>query len=234
MPGQSVTTLNLSSVLWAPCHRLVASRYPVVGVYDRVADPKDLDVALAIEAMTNPLARQESEQLAFIPAEDRVAGPGATLIMSAFVHPNPHGSRFSDGSFGVYYASNSIETAVAEVSHHRARFLARTNEPPIDVDVRWIQAEVDARLHDLRGLKRDYAAVYARDDYRVSQEFGQRLRAEHSSGVVYDSVRRFLGQCVAIFKPSMLTNARAVGHIGLCWDGEAISRWFVKGQVRVI
>ncbi|HRK57823.1 MAG TPA: RES family NAD+ phosphorylase [Burkholderiaceae bacterium] len=225
-------TVKLSQIAWSPCHRLVASRYPVVGVYDRAADPADLDVVLAIEALTNPLLRQEREQLSLIPADNRVTGPGASLIMSAFVHPNPQGSRFSNGSFGVYYASNAIETAVAEVSHHRARFLACTKEPPIDIDVRWIQADLRERLHDLRGRQHEYPDVYARDSYRTSQAFGQQLRGERSAGIVYDSVRRFVGQCVAVFKPTALTNAHSVGHIGLRWDGAAISHWFIKGQVR--
>ena len=59
-------------------------------------------------------------------AEERVSGPGATPVMAAFTHLNPGGSRFSDGSYGVYYAAHSLETAIAEVSHHRAIFLRRT------------------------------------------------------------------------------------------------------------
>ena len=120
--------LPASSVAWHPCHRLVASRFPTTGVYDEVASPEDLEVVLAIEALTSPRVRQELGQLSLVPPEARVTGRGATMIMSAFTHLNPLGSRFSDGSWGVYYAGESFETALAEVSHHRAAFLARTAE----------------------------------------------------------------------------------------------------------
>ena len=93
---------------------------------------------------------RERPALTLVPPADRVSGPGATLIMAAFTHLNPEGSRFSDGSYGVYYAADTLATAVAEVSHHRARFLARTAEPEIDVDLRWIQADLRQPAHDLR------------------------------------------------------------------------------------
>ena len=31
--------------------------------------------------------------------------------MAAFTHLNPEGSRFSDGSYGVYYAAHTLATA---------------------------------------------------------------------------------------------------------------------------
>ena len=221
---------NLSSVAWLPCHRLIASRFPTVGVYDKVADAADLDVVFAIEALTNPRVRQELGQLSLVPPADRVAGPGATLIMAAFTHLNPLGSRFSDGSWGVYYAADSLDTAVAEVSHHRGQFLARTAEAAIDIDLRWLHADLMDKLHDLRGQGASMPGVYDPDRYGESQDLGRALRSQGSPGIVYDSVRRPLGQCAAVFKPKTLSNAKTVGHIGLHWDGRAISHWFEKGD----
>jgi len=226
--------LTLSAVAWLPCHRLIASRFPTVGLYDQIAAPADLDVVFAIEALTNPRVRQELGQLSLVPPADRVAGPGATLIMAAFTHLNPLGSRFSDGSWGVFYAADSLDTAVAEVSHHRAVFLARTAEDAIDIDLRWIQADLMDKLHDMRGRGVAMPAVYDPVHYGASQEFGRTLRSQGSAGIAFDSVRRPSGQCAAIFKPKALSNARAVGHIGLHWDGRAISHWFEKGAPRAI
>lgn len=221
---------NLSSVAWLPCHRLIAGRFPTVGLYDQVADAADLDVVFAIEALTNPRVRQELGQLSLVPPADRVAGPGATLIMAAFTHLNPLGSRFSDGSWGVYYAADSLDTAVAEVSHHRGQFLARTAEAAIDIDLRWLHADLMDKLHDLRGQGASIPGVYDPDLYGESQDLGRTLRSQGSPGIVYDSVRRPLGQCAAVFKPRALSNARAAGHIGMHWDGRAISHWFEKGD----
>lgn len=230
---------GLSALAWLPCHRLIASRFPTVGLYDQVAAPEDLDVVFAIEALTNPRVRQELGQLSVVPPADRVVGPGATLIMAAFTHLNPLGSRFSDGSWGVYYAAETLDTAVAEVGYHRGVFLARTAEDAIDIDLRWIQADLMDRVHDLRGQGAASPAVcdpavYDPDHYGVSQDLGRSLRAQGSQGIAYDSVRRAQGQCVAVFKPKALSNARAVGHIGLHWDGRTISHWFEKGAPHVI
>jgi len=221
---------NLSSVAWLPCYRLIASRFPTVGLYDQVADAADLDVVFAIEALTNPRVRQELGQLSLVPPADRVAGPGTTLIMAAFTHLNPLGSRFSDGSWGVYYAADSLDTAVAEVSHHRGQFLARTAEAAIDIDLRWLHADLMDKLHDLRGQGASIPGVYDPDRYGESQDLGRTLRSQGSPGIVYDSVRRPLGQCAAVFKPRALSNARTAGHIGMHWDGRAISHWFEKGD----
>ena len=228
------SAVAVNALAWLPCHRLIASRFPTVGLYDQVAIPEDLDVVFAIEALTNPRVRQELGQLSLVPPADRVAGAGATLIMAAFAHLNPLGSRFSDGSWGVYYAAESLDTAVAEVSHHRGVFLARTAEEAIDIDLRWIQADLMDRLHDLRGQGAAMPGVYDPDSYGSSQELARMLRSQGSQGIVYDSVRRPLGQCVAVFKPKSLRNARAVGHIGLHWDGRSISHWFEKGAPHVM
>lgn len=226
--------LAVSALAWLPCHRLIASRFPTVGLYDQVAAPEDLDVVFAIEALTNPRVRQELGQLSLVPPAQRVAGAGATLIMAAFTHLNPLGSRFSDGSWGVYYAAESLDTAVAEVSHHRGVFLARTAEEAIDIDLRWIHADLMDGLHDLRGQGAAMPTIYDPDRYGASQDLGRALRTQGSQGIVYDSVRRPQGQCAAVFKPRALGNARAVGHIGLHWDGRTISHWFDKGAPHVL
>jgi hypothetical protein len=222
------------ATVWSPCHRLIASRFPTVGLFDRIAAAEDLDVVFAIESLTNPRVRQEIGELSLVPPEERIVGAGATLIMAAFTHLNPLGSRFSDGGWGVYYAAESLETAIAEVSHHRARFLARTDEPEIDIDLRWVQANVNAKLHDLRGARRSLADVYDPEHYGASQAFGLRLRGMGSAGVIYESVRRARGECIAIFRPKALSRARAAGHIALHWDGQRISHWYDKSDPRAL
>ena len=243
-PLDTARALPLQTVSWQPCHRLIAARFPTVGLYDQIASPDDLEVVFAIDALTNPRVRQELQQLNLIAPADRVTGPGATLVMAAFTHLNPLGSRFSDGSAGVYYAAESLDTAVAEVSHHRAAFLARTAEQPIDIDLRWVQADLSAQLHDLGGQGSRWPAVYDPNHYGAGQNLARALRTLGSVGIVYDSVRRGhghghghgqgQGQCVAVFKPKALSQARAVGYIGLHWDGKHISHWYEKGAPRAL
>jgi hypothetical protein len=224
----SAPAIPLRAVAWTPSYRLIASRYPIVGLYDAIADPADLEVVFAIEALTNPRLRNELGQLQLVPPDERVSGAGSTPIMAAFTHLNPEGSRFSDGSWGVYYAADDMGTAVAEVSHHRALFMARTREPPIDIDLRLIVATLDVQLHDLRGLRRSAPAVYDPADYSAGQALGRRLRNAGSWGVLYHSVRHPGGLCAGVFRPRALQPARESMHIALHWDGARISHWYEK------
>ena len=45
------------------------SRFPPVGVYDRIADPAILDALFAIEALTNPRLREEAGALKLVPQD---------------------------------------------------------------------------------------------------------------------------------------------------------------------
>jgi hypothetical protein len=155
--------------------------------------------------------------------------------MAAFTHLNPEGSRFSDGSYGVYYAARALETAIAEVGHHRAVFLARTAEPPIDVDLRLLTATLDAELHDLTTLQgAARARVLDPDHYGASQALGRRLRAAASWGAHFPSVRQPGGLCVGVFRPRALRNARTGGHYALHWDGTRVTHWYEKRAPQVL
>jgi hypothetical protein len=221
-------SIPVTPAAWRPSYRLIPSRYPTVGLYDRVADPADLDVVFAIEALTNPRIRDEMGQLQLVSPEERVSGAGSTMVMAAFTHLNPEGSRFSDGSYGVYYAAHALETAVAEVSHHRALFLSRTSEPAIDVDLRVITATVEAELHDLRELGKRGATLLDPDHYGAPQQLGRQLRGEGSWGVQFPSVRHAGGLCVGVFRPKAVRNARSGAHLALHWDGQRITHWYEK------
>jgi hypothetical protein len=226
-------TVPVRRVSWRPSYRLIPSRYPTVGLYDAIADPADLDVVFAIEALANPRIREEIGELSLVPKEERLTGPGATPVMAAFTHLNPEGSRFSDGSYGVYYAAHSLETSLAEVGHHRAIFLRRTDEPAIDIDLRLITASVEAELHDLLDAggaanASRYASVLDPDDYGPSQRLGKRLRAGDSWGIRYPSVRHAGGECVGVFRPRALRHPKAAAHFALHWDGGRFTHWYEK------
>jgi hypothetical protein len=227
--------IAVNAVAWLPCFRLIATRFPTVGLFDAIADPADLDVVFAIEAMTNPRLRQELGELSMVEPAERLAGPGATLIMAAFMHLNPLGSRFSDGSWGVYYAAQELDTAIAEAGHHRARFLARTAEPEIDIDLRLIQADLRERFHDLRGRAADHPAICDPQHYGASQALARQLREAARgpgapAGIVYDSLRHEGGSCIAVFRPKALSAATAPRQLALHWDGRRVTHWFEKGS----
>ena len=218
---------------WNPTYRLIPSRFPPVGLFDRVADPDDLDAIFGIQGLTNPRLRQELGNISLVPRADRVVGHGSSPVMAAFCHLNREGSRFSDGTWGVYYAASTLPVAVAEVSYHRARFLAATAQPALEVDMRSYVAHVTKPLHDLR--PKTWRNLHDPDNYTASQMMARQLRAQQSWGVVYNSVRDASGQCVAIFRPPGVDVPGVQGaHVSLCWDGTAISSWYRKSAIAQI
>lgn len=216
-----------SRIAWRPCYRLVPSRFPPVGLFDRVSDPADLEAVFAVENMTNPRLRQEAGDISLVPVEERVSGRGTTPIMAAFTHLNPEGSRFSDGTYGAYYAARALTTAIAETRHSRAVFLARTQEAPIEIDMRTYQADVRGEFHDIRG-RGDLEEVYHPDSYAAGQALGRELKAAGSNGIVYDSVRHKGGTCIGAFRPNLLSNCIQGPHFCYVWDGAQISTVYEK------
>lgn len=216
---------------WNPTYRLIPSRFPPVSLFERVATPEELDLVFAVQGLTNPRLRAELGQIQLVPPQERVVGEGTTAIMAAFCHLNPEGSRFSDGSWGVYYAADSLHTAVAEVSHHRQRFLSATAEPALDLDLRSYVTEVVEPLHDLRAAGWD--AMHHPDDYAAPQRLARALRARGAWGLAYRSVRDPGGQCVAVLRPKALQRPTRQGaHVTLRWDGTRIAGWYVKSDLR--
>ena len=218
-------------VAWRPSYRIVPSRFPPVGLFDRIASPDDLDALFEIEGMTNPRLRQELGDLSMVPRERRISGPGTTPVMAAFLHANPQGSRFSDGSWGVYYAARERDTAIAETIHHRQAFLRHTGEPACVLQMRCYLADVSGRLHDIRG---GWPELHDPDSYAASQAAARVLRDGGGDGIVYDSVRRPGGQCVGVFYPDLVSPARQGPHLHYHWDGARISHYTVVEEVGTV
>jgi hypothetical protein len=222
-----------SAVRWLPCYRIIPSRFPPINLFERVTDPADLETVLKIESMTNDRLRDEVGALNLVPPEDRISGPGTSPIMAAFTHLPPYGSRFTDGSFGVFYAGRTLDTAIAETKHHREAFLRATSEPRIELDMRVYAVDLDTMLHDIRGMKDTMAEVYDPSSYAASQALAIEIRTSGSSGLAYDSVRNPDGECVAIFKPRVLSNCRQERHLTYVWDGSSISTVYEKRDLNL-
>jgi hypothetical protein len=185
---------------------------------------------MALRARTDPFVSDRIGPALMIPPKERVYGPGAGYVMAPFAYPSPDGTRFgsppamSAVSFGVYYAARDEATAIAEVKHHRVAFLEAMRAPAQDLDFEVLKAPVKgAHFFDLRGRQRDFPDVYSPTDYAASQKLGAELRQRDGDGIVYDSVRREGGECVAVFRPRCVGPARSVKQLIFRWDGTAVS-----------
>jgi len=218
-----VATPPVRRVRWRHAFRILPTRFPPVALFERLGDPATWEVLAEVEALTNPRIREEIGSVAHVPVAERVAGPGASWVMGSFAHRRP--SRFSDGSFGVYYCADREATAIAETRWHMGRFYAATGEPPLDLEMRVLVGAVDDRFHDLRGSSKWRAALRP-DDYAAGQRLGRRLQEAGSRGVVYPSVRRPGGQCLGAFTPRAVGLPQPAGVLRYHWDGERVSRVF--------
>jgi len=218
--------IALARVKWHPACRIVPSRYPSINLFERVASAEEFENLYRLEALTNDRIRDEVGELHLVPPEERLFGPGSGPIMAAFTHPNPMGSRFSEGSYGVFYAAHERATAVAETRYHHAQFLRATREGPMQLQMRVYHVDVTGRLHDLRPLVSARPELYDRDSYVASQALGGELYAGGSAGLVYASVRDKGGVCVAAFRPRTLANCRHAAQMLYSWDGEGFTGVF--------
>jgi hypothetical protein len=223
---------RLRRVAWSRATRIVASRYPPIDLFERVSpDPAVWEALIAAEQLVNPRVRDEAGEIRLVPAEERVSGPGASFVMASFTHVNTAGSRFGDGTYGVYYAARELETAIRETAHHFARYAADSGDGPRYENMRVLVGRIDNRFADVAALP---AALRARildpDSYAESQRFGAALRAAGGNGVVYPSVRHTGGQCVGVFRPKAVGIPVQGQHLEYHWDGARVVRYFDYGR----
>ena len=187
---------------------------------------------LEVERMTDPTLNVGD--LSSLELEDRVSGPGAGHILPSFTFHDPSGTRFSTPSFGAYYAAADLKTAISETVHHRNVFMRATSEPAQDLDQLLILADLRGQLHDIRLMKSALPDVYNPSNYRDSQALANSLRTTGSLGIVFQSVRNLSGECVAVWRARVLSNAREDRHITYRWDGTKITGYFDKSNYQVL
>lgn len=228
----TAATAPVRRVRWRKTFRIIPSRYPPIDLFERVADPADWETIAHIEGLTNDRLRDEIGDISLVPLSERLTGPGASSIMAAFTHIG-FPSRFTDGTFGVYYSSNRFEGSLSEALYHRARFFRRTAEPKTHFDLRTYVGRVNALLHDVRG---GWPLVHDPDSYVHSQELARQIRGARGNGIVFDSVRHPSAENLAVFRATVLSAPPGTPHVTqgphlrVEWDGARMTRYIVMGE----
>lgn len=202
-------------------HRLVPSRHLArdESVLAAIAvDDEHLRAIVELDAATNDRLLAEQQRLPGIGLEELVfAVPHAAVINATFCHANPLGSRFSGPDRGAWYAAFDLATSQAEVGFHKSVQLAEIGVFEDSVTYDDYLADFSAGFHDLRrGRSRTYLDPRS---YIESQALAEQLLGRGSLGVVYPSVRRAGGTCVACFRPALVANVRRERTYRFTWDG---------------
>lgn len=120
-------------------------------------------------------------------------------------------SRFSDGSHGVWYGSDSVETTVHETAFHWYRGLlcdAGFEREAVVAERKVYSVACDAALLDFRRATAQFTDLLHPSDYAFAQSVGARIHREGHPGLMIQSVRRPEGENVAIFNAGVLSNPR--------------------------
>lgn len=208
---------------WKHQYRIIPTRMPLLDLFERTdLDERRKRALWALQARVNPRLLQEAGRLSCIRAGDLVQGPHASIVLGAFTHTrNP--SRFSNGSFGIYYAAQHQLTAIHETVYHRQRYARERGVRAQDFHMRVWVGEVLQACYDVRTS--DYAQLHAADDYAPSQAFTRALLGADADayGIVYRSVRHAGGSCLAALRPVTVSLPRQGAHLVYRWDGARIA-----------
>lgn len=202
--------------------RLIPSRYGGESVLARIADDDShLRDIFELDHASNDRLLAENDLAPGISSHELIFGvPHFRIVNAAYCHPHPNGSRFNGPDRGAWYAGFEIQTAQSEVAHHRWLELLETSwleETATYVEYR---ADFSADFHELRD-QGDFAASLDPSSYIESQRLAAELLAAGSLGVVYPSVRRTGGTCVACFRPALVGNVRKGATFQFQWSGSS-------------
>jgi RES domain-containing protein len=218
-----VTLPPISLVRQYDTHRLIPAKYSEGGesVLVRVADSDDdLAKIFDLDNATNDRLLAEAGLLSGIGIHELVFGvPYYRIVNAAFCHAHPLGSRFNAPDRGAWYAAFELETSQAEVAFHKRQELVEVNWMEENVSYDDYLADFSAEFHDLRSD--DFRDCLDSESYVASQELAQQLLVSASLGVIYPSVRKPKGTCIACFRPALVTNVRKGGAYDFCWTGKA-------------
>jgi RES domain len=197
-----------------PTFRLIPSRFPSINAFETVSSADDLVAVMELEGWTND--RLVQERLARLARAEWVYGStNASIVMASFLHAAPTGLRFTGPELGAWYASEAINTAIIEVSHHLRREAHRSGMSEMrSHQYRTYSATLDGAYEDIRGLQTIRPALYAPDDYSAGQLFGEGIRRT-GDGIVYDSVRHVGGVNVVAYRPRKIRNVTQRDHYEL-------------------
>nr|WP_314871976.1 RES family NAD+ phosphorylase [uncultured Pseudomonas sp.] len=206
-------------------YRLVNSKYPPIALFDDVASVDEFELLYQIQALTNPRLQNELGALNQIAQGEIPFGiTGCSYATAPFTHVNPDGSRFSDGSYGVLYVADTIETAIAEVRHHQQAYWGKVEGLNYERFVfRGLVCQFEqAGVLDAAALPASHP-VYAPDDYSLSRALGRDARQQTAPGLRYHSVRSPGNTCWALFTPRPVTSIVQSGHYEMVWNQQITS-----------
>lgn len=178
---------------------------------DLTDDPSGWTLAQRVEQEIKPPLYRSPTPIIDRPFED---ARWSEAILWPF--KNRRASRFSDGSFGVWYGSDSVETSVHESAYHWLHGLladAGFERERVVAERKVYRVACDAALLDFRPSLDAHPELLHPTDYRFCQSVGARIHREGHPGLLTRSVRCPAGENVAVFNPGVLSDPRQAASL---------------------
>ena len=188
-------------------YRNIVSLRSQEDLYDDLSDdPNDWQRAIELELKTQPATYISHTPIIHRPFEEAAWDEAIGFPFREWSR-----SRYSDGSFGVWYGSDTIDTTIHETVHHWRNTLladAGFSAAGIKIERRVHLVRCDAVLMDLRSLATLHPMLINTNDYTVTHQVGGRLHREGHPGLVTASAR-CPGDVYAVLNPAVLSNPRS-------------------------
>lgn len=173
---------------------------------DLTDDPTLWSLAQQVEDDVKPPTYRSRMPIIHRPFED-------AQWFNAITWPFRHwqSSRFSDGTYGVWYGSKSVETTVHESAHHWYRGLlsdAGFDQMNVTAERKVYSVRCDAALLNLHKATKQHPDLVHPSDYSFCHAVGARIHREGHPGLLTQSVRHPAGQNLAVFNADVLSNPR--------------------------
>lgn len=206
-------------------YRLVNSKFPPIDLFDDVANADEFEALYQIQALTNPRLLNQAGRLELIAVGQIPFGiTGCSYATAPFTHVNAEGSRFSDGSYGVLYLADTLDTALAEVRYHQNAYWSKVQGLNYE---RFVFRGLSCVFNETGML--DAAPVpmsdpiYHPDDYSHGHLLGRELRDKGHKGLRYQSVRAPGQLCWALMTPRPVSSIIQTAHYEMIWNGQVTS-----------
>lgn len=195
---------------------LIPSRFPTIRVFDRI-NPARHDEIAALETLTNPREKEKSILLSGAAVVDANNPLVQNWNHAPFAYVNPDGTRFFGPESPSLELASGQQAALLLAIARRERFLSRTKEAPIALEMRELCRAVDGSFADVRGLG-------VLNNPEECMLLGRKVVQAGLDGVLFHPHECPTATCIVALHQRGFGKADQGNHFKFLWNGKVIEK----------